>query len=471
MKEQCMKEHKKPIHKSLILGSAVFIAFLCFLLSIGAYFTYSKSLYKRYDDKLNNILNYATNQIDMDDLYQCTATGQKSEKYEQVQTLLNGMVDDFELFYLYSLFVRNDSMYNICSATSKAERARGEEDMKLWEPTDAYEPSEIQKFARAIKKNETSFFEEDSDYGAAYTACKPYVNSEGVHFGVICADISIEELHKTVNIYVFFNVILTLCLGLLFGMILMIWLRHNVTGPILALEKSASSFAERSRGKKSPDELIFDAPEIHTNNEVESLSKAISQMSQDMRSYVQGLLDAEALARSAQEQAEDMTHLAFTDALTHVNSKVAYDKMKESLQQQIDQGTASFAFVMIDVNNLKDINDHFGHDCGDKYIFGSCHIFCNIYKQSPIYRIGGDEFVVLLQNNNYNNRNKLLKTMETEFQKTRDNTSRKPWERYSVAYGMSEYRKGDSVDDVFKRADESMYRKKMEIKGSQKSNS
>lgn len=466
-----MKEHKRPIHKSLILGSAVFVTFLSLLLSIQAYLTYSKSLYKRYDDKLSNILNYVTDQIDMDDLYQCTITGQKSEKYDNLQQLLNGMVDDFELFYLYSLFVRNDSMYNICSATSNAERARGEEDMKLLEPTDAYELSEIKKFENAIKKDEISFFEEDSDWGAAYTACKPYVTSLGVHFGVVCADISIVELHKTVNNYVLYNVVLALCLGVLFVLILIVWLRHNVTGPILALEKSASNFAERSRGKISPDELIFDAPEIHTHNEVESLSKAISQMSQDMRTYVQGLLDAEALARSAQEQAEDMTHLAFTDALTHVNSKAAYDKMKEALQQQIDQGSASFAFVMIDINNLKDVNDHCGHDCGDKYIFGSCHIFCNIYRQSPVYRIGGDEFVVLLQNNNYNNRNKLLKTLKTEFQKTREDKSRHPWERYSVAYGMSEYKKGDSVDDVFKRADECMYRKKMEIKGSQKSNS
>jgi diguanylate cyclase (GGDEF)-like protein len=260
-------------------------------------------------------------------------------------------------------------------------------------------------------------------------------------------------------------------LGVLFVLILIIWLRHNVTGPILALEKSASNFAEKSRNKLTPDELVFDEPNIHTHNEVESLSNAISQMSKDMRTYVQGLLEAEELARSAQEQAQDMTQLAFTDALTHVNSKVAYDKMKDSLQEQIDQGTAAFAFVMIDVNNLKDINDNYGHDCGDKYIFGSCHIFCNIYKQSPIYRIGGDEFVVLLQNNNYKNRSKLLKMMETEFQKATNDSLRKPWERFSVAYGMSEYQKGDNVDDVFKRADESMYRKKMEIKGLQKSES
>jgi len=458
--------HKKTIHRSLILGSAVFIAFMCFLLSIQAYLTYSQSLYKRYDDKLSNILNYATNSIDLDDLEQSTLTGQKTEKFDNVQQLLNSLVDDFELFYLYSLFVRNDSMYHICSGMSKAERDRGDPEIPLLAPTDAYGPEEVKKYAAAQEKKEITYFEEDSDWGPAYTACKPFVNSMGVHFGIICADISISELHKTVNNYVIYNVLLTLGLGLLFGLILIIWLRRNVTGPILELEKSARHFAEKSRGKKSPDELIFDAPNIHTNNEVESLSNAISQMSQDMRTYVQGLLEAEEQARSAQEQAEDMTQLAFKDALTHVNSKVAYDKMKETLQEQIDKGGATFGFVMIDLNNLKEVNDHYGHDCGDKYILGCCHIFCTIYKQSPIYRVGGDEFVVLLQNSDYKNKDKLIKVIESEFKKTRNNTSRKPWERYSVAYGMAEYKTGDTVDNVFKRADENMYQKKMEIKGS-----
>lgn len=466
-----MVNRRKPINKSLILGSAVFIAFLSFLLSIQAYLTYSKSLYKRYDDKLSNILDYITNQIDVDDLYQCTRSGQKSENYTQAQTLLNGIVDDFELFYLYSLFTRNDTIFNITSATNKEERARGETDMELLEPVTAYEPQEVLKFTNAIKKDVISFFEEDSDYGPAYTACKPYVTSKGIHFGVICADISIDELHKTVNNYVFYNVILTLALGLLFGLILLAWLRRNVTGPILALERSASNFAEKSRNKRSPNELFFDAPEIHTGNEVESLSNAIFQMSEDMRNYVRGLLAAEEHARSAQEQADDMTELAFKDPLTHVKSKVAYDKMKSSLQEEMDLGKTNFAIVMIDVNNLKYVNDTYGHDCGDKYISGACRIFCHIYKQSLIYRIGGDEFIVLLQNSDYKNRNKLLKTIETEFQKTSSNKSRKPWERYSVAYGMSEYRAGDNYEDVFKRADESMYEKKMKIKDSQKHNS
>ena len=63
-----MTTSKKPIHRSLILGSALFISFLCFFLSVQSYLTFSKSLYKRYDDRLDNILNYVHTQLDADDL-------------------------------------------------------------------------------------------------------------------------------------------------------------------------------------------------------------------------------------------------------------------------------------------------------------------------------------------------------------------------------------------------------------------
>ena len=461
-----MAKRRKPIHKSLIIGSAVFVTFLCFILSIQSYITYSKSLYKRYDDKLENILTYISNQIDMDDLYQCTLTGKKSEKYDKLQTLLNGMVDDFELFYLYSLFTRSDSVYNICSATNREERARGEEDMKLLEYTDAYQPAEAQKYATAMTRNETSFFEEDSDYGAAYTACKPYVNSAGVHFGVLCADISIDELHKTVNHYVVYNVLLTLCLGILFGLLLFIWLRHNVTGPILALEKSARRFAEKSRGKKKdPKNLVFDAPDINTHNEVESLSIAIAQMSKDLKTYVEDILEAEETVKTAQEEAATMTMLAYKDALTHVGSRIAYDNAARTLEKDLKERLVSeFGILMIDLNDLKVINDSYGHANGNLYIAGACHIICTIFRHSPVFRIGGDEFIVILKNSDYEQRHELIEAANQKFYETENDVSREPWDRYSVAIGLGEYKSGDTVDSVSKRADEDMYQNKQKMK-------
>ena len=464
-----MAAYKRPIHRSLILGSAVFIAFMSFLLSIQAYLSYSKSLYNRYDDKLDNILDYVTNQADLDDLYQNVITGERSEKYEKFQQLLNSMVDDFGLFYLYSVFVRDKLMVNICSATSAEERARGEEDMPLLDTSNAYPEEELKKFSNAIAKDEISYFEETSEWGAAYTACKPLINSTGVHYGIICADIAIDELHVTVSHYIFYNVLLTLGLGILFALILLAWLRHNVTGPILALEKSTRMFAEKSHGKKDPSSLVFEAPTINTENEVESLSNAITKMSEDMMVYVQDIIEAEESVKHAQEKAENMTMLAYKDALTHVGSKIAYDNAARALAKDIsDNLVREFGFAMVDLNNLKVINDSYGHANGNTYISGACHIICTIFRHSPVFRIGGDEFIVILKGGDYEKRHELVEQASQIFFESENNFSKEPWERYSVAIGIAEYKQGDSIDTVFKRADEEMYQNKQKMKKNRK---
>ena len=461
--------YRSPIHRSLILGSAVFIAFLCLLLSVQSYLSYSKTLYRRYDDKLDNILDYVYHQIDVDDIYQCVLSKEPSEEHAKMQTLLNSLVDDFELFYLYAVFPRNKLMYNVCSATSAEERARGETDMPLLDSSDGYPELELKKFTEALAIDETSYFEEESEWGAAYTACRPMVTSTGVHFALLCADISIEELHKTVHNYVLYNVLLTLALGLLFALILIVWLRHNVTGPILALEKSARKFAEKSQGKKDPECLVFDAPIINTNNEVESLSRAITQMTQDMKVYVEDILEAEESVKNAQEQAANMTMLAYKDALTHVGSKIAYDNAAHSLEKDIEsKAVTEFGIAMIDLNNLKGINDSHGHANGNTYISGACHIICTIFRHSPIYRIGGDEFVAILKGGDYEKRHELVEQAVQKFFETENDTSKDPWERYSVAIGLSEYRNGDNVQAVFNRADEEMYQNKMKMKKNRK---
>ena len=218
-----MTVNRKPIRRSLFIGSVAFIAFMCLLFSAQAYYTYTKTLYSRYDEKLNNILNHIIRQVDQDDLYQCVITGEKSQQYDLFQQKLNTLVDEFNLFYLYSAFVRGKQLVNICSATSEAERAQGAVDMPLLETTDAYPEEELKKYAKATAKDEISYFEETSDWGAAYTACKPLVNSTGVHYGILCADISIDALHKSVHRSVLNSIISTLGAGLLFVAILIFW--------------------------------------------------------------------------------------------------------------------------------------------------------------------------------------------------------------------------------------------------------
>ena len=157
-----------------------------------------------------------------------------------------------------------------------------------------------------------------------------------------------------------------------------------------------------------------------------------------------------------------------TDALTHVKSISAYtDKVTEISDNMDALYPNGFAVVMCDINGLKVINDTLGHDAGDTYIKNNCKIICDVFNHSPVYRIGGDEFVVILEGISYINRkqlfNELLVTVDKAEQIENVNEG-----KASMAAGMSSYRPGkdSNFGDVLKRADVEMYARKKTMKAS-----
>ena len=120
---------------------------------------------------------------------------------------------------------------------------------------------------------------------------------------------------------------------------------------------------------------------------------------------------------------------------------------------------------MVDMNNLKQINDDHGHKAGDLYIKGCCRMICEMFKNSPVFRIGGDEFVAVLQGKDYDKRNKKVAELREMFADSFADTSVDPWLRYSAAVGVSDYSDSDSTFEVvFKRADSVMYDDKKAFK-------
>ena len=86
---------------------------------------------------------------------------------------------------------------------------------------------------------------------------------------------------------------------------------------------------------------------------------------------------------------------------------------------------------------------------------------CRIFKHSPVFRIGGDEFAVILENEDYQNRKELTELFDKKANEIRASAENK-WEQVSVALGMAEYdpQSDTSVDDVIHRADKTMYENK-----------
>ena len=180
----------------------------------------------------------------------------------------------------------------------------------------------------------------------------------------------------------------------------------------------------------------------------------ISDMKEDRR------IELEELFRIQYEQEKELgsaKHLAYTDSLTGVKSSHAYVEREKEVDRSIaDDRIHEFGVVVFDVNNLKITNDSHGHDAGDLLIRTACRMICRQFKHSPVFRIGGDEFVAFLEGEDYRNRKTLLAEFEDQVE------SNLRLGEVTVASGMAVFRRGhdNSFRRVFERADQRMYDRK-----------
>lgn len=154
-----------------------------------------------------------------------------------------------------------------------------------------------------------------------------------------------------------------------------------------------------------------------------------------------------------------LEELAYEDCLTCVKNRTAYVKKVETIKNNLNTKNPISVFVF-DINNLKLVNDTLGHEAGDDLIKRSAIIISKVFNENNIYRIGGDEFVVIYDNiieTNY------IETIETEIKLSNSLYLDKP--PVSIAYGYAVFNTDDTCfEDVFSRADKNMYANKTIMK-------
>ena len=159
---------------------------------------------------------------------------------------------------------------------------------------------------------------------------------------------------------------------------------------------------------------------------------------------------------------DDLNKRVFVDALTSVRNKGAFDDYLGGIQEKLDQeDQVEFAIGVFDCDDLKPINDRYGHDKGDEYLKGASRLICRTFQHSPVFRIGGDEFAVVLQNEDLRNREGLVAEFN-EAQIKISESAENDWEEVHVALGVALFdpHVDKSAADTVRRADKIMYENK-----------
>lgn len=213
-----------------------------------------------------------------------------------------------------------------------------------------------------------------------------------------------------------------------------------------------------------------------------SITKPLKKLTTEAKKMITGDMNAEfnikqndeigELAKSfaaakfhISQHMKQMQGLAFLDSLTGVRNKMAYDNYIAELKSRIENGEIkSYGIAILDTNNLKEINDTYGHENGNAYLVNSCKLICQIFAHSPVFRIGGDEFLVILLDEDLDNHHDLLKQFKESMDLTKNASF--PWKQISIAcgIGIATYAKATTIADTFNKADSDMYKNKRAIK-------
>ena len=179
------------------------------------------------------------------------------------------------------------------------------------------------------------------------------------------------------------------------------------------------------------------------DDEIGTLTRTFKRMADHMKDHI-----------------SDLSRRANVDALTSVRNKGAFTTFIEDMQKKLDEepDNAEFAIGMFDCDDLKTVNDKYGHDKGDIYLKTASRVICKTFQHSPVFRIGGDEFAVILRGDDYRDRGKLATTFRNALESTCAGTMNY-WEKVHVAMGIAVYdpQQDHSVVDTMRRADKIMY--------------
>ncbi len=279
-------------------------------------------------------------------------------------------------------------------------------------------------------------------------------------------DLSMDYVESVIDRYSSVSImaiIICLVLVCIVGVLLM---NQFVVNPIRKLTDVASKYRIVNDTMGNLESSAFRELNIKTGDEIEVLAESMKKLEGDLNDQIETLFATRQELMSTREHADIMSEMANRDALTGIRNKRGYETEIQRINKGIAMGNTKVGVVMVDMNDLKEVNDQYGHEKGDKVICSLCDMLCSVFKRSPVFRIGGDEFVVIVSNYDYIN----LESNVDKFKKSVEHNIKEielePWERASAAIGYAIFEEGKdiAIEDTLKRADEQMYACKQEMK-------
>lgn len=451
--------HKMGFHLSFLFALGFIVSLVA---TIGmTYYRLNSTMYNNYINMANGVTKLMSTYINPESLDYYISDNYSSYEYNDTLKKLHLLKDNYpDILYMY--------VYRFSPEIDHA----GEVIFDLDEEYTENPPKESIEWIGSMYELDEPFRSEweklyqdpDPIYHKVVTPDKEQLFSyvkpiyhNGKYTYSACVDFSITQIRKK-NIKFAVKLLLTLTgLDVFMWFVFMYFINERICGPINRLKETIDDFKygtiEDRFGNLSKLENLY----IRRGNEISLLYDSFLFTMKESTFYFQNY-------KNAENTITEMKTTVYKDELTKVGNKNKYKSETERLEKEISNGTAKFGIVIADINNLKYVNDAYGHQVGDEYIKNCCKILCEIFKHSIIARIGGDEFVCIVENNDYNLIKTLVDNTKMIFNSYNENTYLEPYERYSMSIGYAIYDNTHSLKEIIKIADNEMYEDKKAYK-------
>lgn len=261
----------------LIMTISGIIVLVCILMSYGMF---SNMINENYRQKAKNIGRTAATRLDADRLDGYLQGGVKDEVYYRMLGDLFDIKNNNEILYLYVIKVTNDSVYYIMDADI------GETACKLGERFDIAD--EFRPYVGHLE-NGTPALITNTEFGWLCTGHSPVFNSKGEVIALVGVDISMNQVMREKHSFLALIVISTVSAALLLTLITFRLTSKCIIQPINQLTIAAGRYIDE-KNEGLPRELSSVAAlNIHTGDELESLSNSIKAMDHDLNVYIENM--------------------------------------------------------------------------------------------------------------------------------------------------------------------------------------
>lgn len=289
-------------------------------------------------------------------------------------------------------------------------------------------------------------------WGDLYTAYAPIFYGDNQIAGVVGVDVWANWYNKevTTSVIAITSIgVVTITAGVLIALFITLSVRKRFAALSNEMTNLENELQNLIREIKLPQD-IKDEDEKDINyrgDEIAILREQIAVAQKEIKQYV-----------------DYNKQRAYTDSLTKINNRLAYfEKVKDINSKLGEVEGYKFVVLVYDLNGLKDINDTYGHEFGDVALIYSARTIEEVYGKESIYRIGGDEIVVIIENVSLTDIEKKFALVEEIIRKINKEKNDLPAE-LSLSLGSAELDMTQDREflDVFRRADKDMYEKKNE---------